>query len=206
MSANPLRRLYNWVLSWAERPGAEVVLFLLAFAESSFFPIPPDVLLIPLVLGARKKWLRLALLTTLASGLGGACGYFIGNKLWWTAGGQFSGLALFFFRVIPGFSQELFAVMKEKYDLYNFWIIFSAGFTPIPYKLFTVSAGAFIINFPIFLLASFISRGGRFFLVAGLIRIFGDPVRKFIDRHFNWLALVFTILLIAGFLLLKGVL
>lgn len=204
MSANPVRRLYDWVLAWADRPGAERVLFLLAFAESSFFPVPPDVLLIPLILGARKKWLRLAVLTTLASVLGGACGYFIGNKLWWGPEG-FSGLALFFFRVVPGFTQELFFLMREKYELYNFWIIFSAGFTPIPYKIFTVSAGAFIINFPVFLLASIISRGGRFLIVAGLIRLFGDRVKSLIDRYFNWLALLFTVLLVAGFLLLKGV-
>ncbi len=205
MSANPVRRLYDWVLAWADKPGAERVLFLLAFAESSFFPVPPDVLLIPLVLGARKKWLRLAVLTTLASVLGGVCGYFIGNKLWWLEPDRFSGLALFFFRVVPGFTQELFFLMREKYELYNFWIIFSAGFTPIPYKIFTVSAGAFIINFPIFLLASVISRGGRFLIVAGLIRLFGDRVKGLIDRYFNWLALLFTVLLVAGFLLLKGV-
>ncbi len=206
MKLNVVRSMYDWVLKWAEKPSAGYALFVLAFAESSFFPIPPDVLLIPLVLGYRKKWFHLALLTTIASALGGIFGYGIGHWLWWSGHAsqmQFSGLAEFFFRVIPGFSKEVFEQMRVKYELYNFWIVFTAGFTPIPYKLITISAGAFNVDFIIFCIASIISRGARFFMLAALIRIFGEPIRTFIDKYFNLLAVLFTILLIGGFIVLK---
>lgn len=203
---NPIKSLYSWVLDWAERPTALWALALLAFAESSFFPVPPDVLLIPLVLGSRRKWLKLALVTTLASVAGALLGYWMGWQLWWSSEAVFSPLALFFFRVIPGFSPETFALMQQKYELYNFWIVFTAGFTPIPYKIITISSGAFLINFPMFLIASIISRGARFFLVSGLVSWFGEPIRDFIEKYFNWLALLFTVLLITGFVLLKGIL
>ena len=205
MKFNIIRRTYDWVLSWAEKPSARIVLFCVAFAESSFFPVPPDILLIPLVLGNRKKWLKLALTVVTASALGGIFGYFIGWKLWWTFAGDFTPIAEFFFK-IPGFSKEVFYNMKEQYDLYNFWIIFTAGFTPIPYKIFTISAGAFHVNFSVFVIASIISRGARFFLISFLIFYFGEPIKKFIDKYFNWLALIFTILLVGGFLLIKGIL
>lgn len=202
---NAMRRLYNWVLGWSEKPSAQYALFILAFAESSFFPIPPDVLLIALVLGYRRKWFKLALITTTASLLGGAFGYFIGHYLWFDGSyPHYSSLANFCFNNIPGLSQEAFDAIKIKYDAYGFWIVFTAGFTPIPYKIFTISSGAFAMNFGTFLLASAISRGARFFLVSFLIYWFGVPIKKLIDKYFNWLALVFTVLLIAGFLLLKG--
>ena len=200
-----MKRLYNWVLTWSEKPSAQVALFVLAFAESSFFPVPPDILLIPLVLGFRKKWFRLALTATAASALGGIFGYLIGWKLWWTFEGGFTSVATFFFNIIPGFTEEWFFSMKEKYELYNFWIVFTAGFTPIPYKVITISAGAFKIQFIVFLIASVISRGARFFLISFLIYWFGKPIKIFIDKYFNWLALLFTFLLILGFLLLKGI-
>lgn len=206
MKINVMRKLYNWVLGWSEKTSAQVALFVLAFAESSFFPVPPDILLIPLVLGFRRKWFRLALTATVASALGGMFGYMIGWKLWWTFDGGFTPVADFFFRIIPGFTREWFFSMREKYDLYNFWIVFTAGFTPIPYKVITISAGAFKIQFVIFLIASVISRGARFFLISFLVYWFGKPIKVFIDKYFNWLALLFTILLILGFLLLKGIL
>jgi len=205
MKPNLMRRLYNWVLAWSERPSAGVALFVLAFAESSFFPIPPDVLLIPLVLGARKRWFRLALMVTVASALGGMFGYFIGWKLWWTMSGDFTPVANFFFHIIPGFTHKLFQDMQVKYDLYNFWIVFTAGFSPIPYKIITISAGAFKVSFPVFLVASIVSRGARFFIISFLVFWFGEPIRRLIDKYFNWLALLFTFLLIAGFVLLKQV-
>jgi membrane protein YqaA with SNARE-associated domain len=202
---NIVRRLYDWVLSWAEKPSAQYALFILAFAESSFFIVPPDILLIPLVLGYRKKWFRLAVIVTAGSVLGGMFGYFIGHLLWWKGGyPHYSAIASFFFDSIPGFSEAVFESMKVKYDLYGFWIVFTAGFTPIPYKIFTISSGAFDLNFVTFLIASVVSRGARFFLVAFLINLFGEPMKKFIDKYFNWLALVFTVLLIGGFLLIKG--
>lgn len=207
MELKPLRKLYDWVLSWAEKPSAQYVLFILAFAESSFFPVPPDVLLIPLVLGSRQKWFRLAVTVTVGSALGGLFGYFIGHVLWWDGGyPHYSGLAQFFFDAIPGFTQNVFESMKVKYDAYGWWIVFTAGFTPIPYKIFTISSGAFDFNFVSFTVASAISRGARFFLVAFLIYRFGEPIKQFIEKYFNWLALVFTVLLIGGFLLIKGIL
>jgi membrane protein YqaA with SNARE-associated domain len=206
MKFNFMKKLYHWVLEWAEKPSAQIALFALAFAESSFFPVPPDILLIPLVLGFRKKWFRLALTATVASALGGLFGYFIGWKLWWTFGGDFTPVAHFFFKIIPGFTREWFFSMKEKYELYNFWIVFTAGFTPIPYKVITISAGAFRVQFLVFLIASVISRGARFFLISFLVFWFGQPIKAFIDKYFNWLALLFTVLLVLGFLLLKGVL
>jgi len=216
-----LRKLYNWVLGWADKPHSEIFLFLLAFSESSWFPVPPGVILIPLVLGNRQKWIRYAVITLIASVLGGIFGYFIGWKLWWggteylpdfTRGAGvnqfrmvpgFTAVAHFFFDVIPGFTKELFWVIREKYQLYNFWIVFTAGFSPIPYKVITISAGAFNIDFLVFIIASVISRGARFFLVTGITRIFGERARRFIDKYLNFLALLLVVLLVIGFFLIK---
>ena len=179
---NYVRRLYDWVLHWAETKYGIPALFLLAFAESSFFPIPPDVLLIALALGARSKALRFALVCSAASILGGIVGYGIGYFSWWNGAESYSVVAMFFFNHIPGFSEEVFINIQKKYEIYNFLIVFTAGFTPIPFKIITISAGAFSVNFPMFLLASTISRSTRFFLVALLIRQFGEPITAFIDK------------------------
>jgi membrane protein YqaA with SNARE-associated domain len=202
---NSIRKLYDWVLKWAETPYGPLALFILAFAESSFFPIPPDILLIALALGARKKSLYFALICSLASISGGLFGYGIGQFLWWEGSG-YTGIAYFFFNNIPGFSEQLFTILKSQYDQYGFMIIFTAGFTPIPYKIFTISAGAFDINLLNFLIASTISRSARFFLVSGLIWKFGEPIRSFIDKYFNLLTILFTVLLIGGFILIKYIL
>ena len=202
---NSIRKLYDWVLKWAETPYGPLALFILAFAESSFFPIPPDILLIALALGARNKSLYFALICSLASISGGLFGYGIGHFLWWE-GSSYTGIAYFFFNNIPGFSEQLFTTLKSQYDQYGFMIIFTAGFTPIPYKIFTISAGAFDINLINFLIASTISRSARFFLVSGLIWKFGEPIRSFIDKYFNLLTIVFTVMLIGGFILIKYIL
>jgi membrane protein YqaA with SNARE-associated domain len=198
-----MRKLYDWVLHWADTKYGAMALFLLAFAESSFFPIPPDALLIALVLGARTKAFRLAANCTLGSIVGAVAGYAIGNFLWWTPSNEFSGLALFFFEHIPSFSQDAFYGVQKLYEQYDFWIIFTAGFTPIPYKVITITSGAFDISMVMFLVASIISRGARFFLVALLIWKFGPAIKTFIDRYFNLLAIAFTVLLIGGFVALK---
>ncbi len=198
-----LRKLYDWMLHWADTRYGAVALFVLSFAESSFFPIPPDALLIALVLGARAKAFKFALNCTLASVCGAILGYAIGYYVWWGAGDTFSLVAQFFFNVIPGFNEPLFYDIKTLYDQYDFWIIFTAGFTPIPYKLFTVSSGAFQVNFIMFIMASVVSRAARFFLVAFLLWKFGEPIRNFIDRYFDRLAILFTILLIGGFGVVK---
>lgn len=198
-----LRQLYDWMLHWAETPYGPIALFLLAFAESSFFPIPPDALLIALVLGARKKAFKFALNSTVASVLGALLGYAIGSFVWWSSPNEFSNFALFFFNNIPGFTETIFYKVQGLYEEWNFWIVFTAGFTPIPYKVFTISAGAFDVNLILFVLASIVSRAGRFFLVAGLIWKFGDQIKGFIDKYFNLLAIAFTVLLIGGFVGIK---
>ncbi|MBZ0199650.1 MAG: DedA family protein, partial [Ignavibacteriaceae bacterium] len=165
--------------------------------------IPPDALLIALVLGARKKAFKYAGVCTAASIFGAMLGYAIGYFVWWSSPNEFSSVALFFFNHIPGFKPEVFEQIRKMYTEYNFWIIFTAGFTPLPYKVFTISAGAFFINFPMFLFASVVSRGARFFLVAFLIWRFGPQIKSFIDKYFNWLAIAFTVLLIGGFVIIK---
>jgi len=198
-----IRKLYDWILHWAESPYGPVALFVLAFAEASFFPIPPDALLIALVLGVRTKAFKFATNCTIGSVAGALLGYAIGHFLWWDGATEFSSFALFFFNNIPGFTQEIFYKVKTLYDEWNFWIIFTAGFTPIPYKVFTVTGGAFDISLPLFIIASIVSRAGRFFLVAFLIWKFGEQIKGFIDKYFNLLAIGFTVLLIGGFVLIK---
>lgn len=194
---NVVKRLYDWVLSWSESKWGVLALFVLAFAESSFFPVPPDVLLIALCLGATAKSFRFAAVCLAGSVLGAMAGYAIGSLAWQTPAGEFTALANFFFDHV--FSLEQFNEVKELYDKYDFWIVFTAGFTPLPYKLITITGGLFAINFPMFVVASIISRGLRFFLFAALIWKFGAPIKAFIDKYFNILAILFTVLLIGSF-------
>jgi membrane protein YqaA with SNARE-associated domain len=198
-----IRGMYDWVLSWAATPYGSAALFVLAFFESSFFPIPPDPLLIALILGARARAFRFAAICSVASVSGAMLGYAIGHFAWWTTAGEFTGLAQFFFTNVPGFSLEKFHVVQGLFERWNFWIVFTAGFTPLPFKVFTISGGAFDISLAPFILASFIGRSARFFLVAWLIWRFGAQITLFIDKYFNLLAIVFTILLVGGFALLK---
>lgn len=198
-----IRKLYDWVLHWADTPYGAPALFILAFAESSFFPVPPDALLIALVLGSRTKAFRFASNCTIASVSGALLGYLIGHFLWWTPAGEFTALAEFFFLNIPGFTQDTFFKIEEMFKAYDFWIIFTVGFTPLPYKVITISSGAFNISLVMFVIASIISRGARFFLVAFLIWKFGPQIKSFIDKYFNWLAIAFTVLLIGGFFVIK---
>ena len=200
---NQLRKLYDWVLHWADTKYGMPALFILAFAESSFFPIPPDVLLIALAMGNRSKAFRFALVCSIGSIIGGIAGYSIGHFAWWSGKNVFSSLALFFFDHVPGFSVDIFQKIRSQYELNNILIVFTAGFTPIPYKIITITAGAFNINFPMFLLASSVSRTARFFLVSLLIWKFGEPITTFIDKYFNLLTIIFTILLVGGFLVMK---
>jgi len=188
--------MYDWVLHWAETPYGPIALGVLAFAEASFFPIPPDPLLMALCLGAVARSFRFAAMATVASVIGGAGGYLIGAGAWHILGD-------FFFAYVPGVTPEAFQGVQAYYDRYDFWAVFLAGLTPIPYKVFTLSAGVFAINFPVFLLASLLSRGLRFFVVAGLIYRFGRPMSRFIDRYFNLLTWVFGALVILGFVVVK---
>ncbi len=196
--------IYNWVLSLSRKKNSNYSISVLSFSESIFFPIPPDVLLIPLCLGNRHKSFYFAFLCTISSIIGGIIGYYIGKVLWWNDPGiEYSSFANFFFKYIPGLTTESFNNIKRLYDDWNFWIIFTAGFTPIPFKLITISSGTFNINFFMFIFASIIGRGTRFFLLASLIWIFGEKIRLFIEKYFNLLALVFTILLVGGFVIIK---
>ncbi len=197
---NLLRRLYDWVLHWADTRWGVAALFVLAFAESSFFPVPPDVLLIACCLGLPKRSFHYATVCTVGSVLGAIGGYLIGHYAW-LSDGEFTAFAQFFFNHV--FSLDAYYQVQHWYETYNFWIVFTAGFTPIPFKLITITAGVFDINFVMFLVASMVSRGARFFLVAFLIWRFGPSIKGFIDKHFNWLALLFTVLLIGGFLAVK---
>lgn len=195
------RRLYDWVLHWADTPYGGPALFVMAFAESSFFPVPPDVLLAPLVLGSRRKWLRYALACSIASVLGGVLGYAIGAGVWQLIAESVFALHL------PGLSQANFAKAQAWYEQWSFWIVFACGFTPLPYKVCTISAGLFFgwkwTAFSVFLVASAVSRSARFFLVAGLMGLVGPAVNPYIDRYFNALCIAFVVLLIGGFAVIK---
>ncbi len=203
MKKNLIRRLYDWVLHWAYTPYGVPALFLLAFAESSFFPIPPDVLLIALAVSIPKRSFKFAFICTLGSVLGGLFGYFIGYKIWYTSGQEFTPFAMLFFNYIPGFTVQVFNKVITMYNENAFLAVFTAGFTPIPYKVFTISAGVSKMDILIFTLASVISRGLRFFLLAAIIYKFGATITSWIDKYFNKLAILFTILLIAGFVVIK---
>ncbi len=192
------RRLYDWVLQWSQSPYGGWALFILSFAESSFFPVPPDVLLAPLTLGARHKWLKFSILCSVASVIGGILGYCIGHFLWGSIGDWvFANMA--WAKITP----DNFRKFQELYDKYDFWIVFLCGFTPLPYKVCTITAGIAGINFPMFLLGSTISRSARFFLVSGLFAAYGEKIKPFVDKYFNILSLAFVILLFGGFALLK---
>ena len=248
------RRLYNWVLHWADTPYGAWALALFSFAESSFFPVPPDVLLAPLTLGNRRKWWHFALSCSLASVVGGILGYAIGMFLW-------AGVGDFFHDYVPGFDRDQlvqrdgatiiglvepigitagvfgevqfaelinirtpngtnvtvphanvdlaasdinpFTRVGALYHEYDWKIVAAAGFTPLPYKVFTITAGVFEINFLIFCIASTVSRSARFFLVAGLFARYGVAIKPFIDKYFNVLCIAFLVLLIGGFVALK---
>ncbi len=189
-----LRKLYDWVLGWAYSPYSVPALFLLAFSESSFFPVPPDVLLIPLGLSKPRKSFYYAAISSIGSIIGGAFGYLIGLFLMNSVG----------IPILKAYGlMEKYQYVSALYNQYNALAVSVAGFTPLPYKLFTIAAGACRINFIVFIIASALSRSARFFLVSALVYAFGERARLFIDRYFNWLALAFGILLVGGFLVVK---
>ncbi|MEE8110217.1 MAG: YqaA family protein [bacterium] len=189
-----LRSLYDWVLQWAETPYGTWALGILALAESSIFPLPPDPLLIALALGAPDKALWFALVCSVASVAGGILGYLIGMSFMEVAGNRI----LRFYG-----ASDKFDSIKRLYDRHDAWAVAIAGFTPIPYKVFTIAAGVFRIRFGVFVLASIVGRSGRFFLVAGLIYWFGESIRAFIDAYFNLLSIAFVVLLVLGFVAVR---
>ena len=187
-----VRRLYEWVLHWAHTPYGIWALFVLAFTESSFFPIPPDVLLIALALSIPAKSFRYALICSAGSVLGGLFGYFIGWQLM-----DLVGFPIMKFYGIL----EQYETVRQSYEEYNAVIVFIAAFTPIPYKLITITAGAFKLNILTFTIASLIGRAARFFLVAWLIHKFGQRIKEFIEKYFDILSLIFVGLVVLGFII-----
>ncbi|MBI4185347.1 MAG: DedA family protein [Proteobacteria bacterium] len=188
------RRLYDWTMDRAAHPHAGWALFAVAFIESSVFPIPPDMLLIALVLAAPARALGLALLCTAGSVLGGLGGYAIGALLFEAAGRpilEFYGYA------------DAFAGFAQRYNEWGAWIVFMAGLTPFPYKVITIASGATGLDLAVFVVASVLSRGLRFFVVAGLLWYFGAAIRAFLDRYLGLLTTLFFVLLLAGFLALR---
>ena len=205
-----LHALKDWVESLAEKRFAVAVLFGLAFIESIFFPIPVDVLLIALCVSVPTRSFWFASVCTAGSVLGAFGGYALGYWLWYEGAGSdmqaYSGLATFFFDNIPGFTEANFEAVAIKYRELGFWAIFTGGFTPLPYKVFTISGGIVQLNLATFFLASLISRGLRFSLVGGLFYFFGEPIKAFIDKYLGWLTIAFVVLLVGGFLALEYVL
>lgn len=189
-----LRRLYDRALALSASPKAPLWLFLMATAEASVFPIPPDVLLVPMALARPKRALLFGLLATLGSVLGGAIGYGIGYAL-------FAKLA----QPIINFYHydHAFAAFQQKFAEYGAAVILIKGLTPIPYKIVTIAAGAAKFNFWEFMALSLVTRGARFFLEAILLRFFGEPARDFIEHRLGLITGIFAVLLIGGFLLLK---
>jgi membrane protein YqaA with SNARE-associated domain len=189
-----VRRMYNWTLSWAERPGGAWALFFIAVIESSIFPIPPDVLLLALCVGAPKKSFRFAMICSVGSVLGGILGYGIGMY----------GYSYIGEPIVNAYNgQAVMEKVKVWYDTYGFWGTLAAAITPIPYKIFTIASGVFQFPFGEFVLASIIGRTFRFVCVAGFIYLFGAKVKALIEKYFDWAAVIFLVLLVAGFLALK---
>ncbi|HMM34844.1 MAG TPA: YqaA family protein [Thermoanaerobaculia bacterium] len=190
-----LRATYDWTMRWADKPHALAALFLIAVAESSVFPIPPDVLLIAIVASSPRLWLRSAALCTFGSVIGAAGGYLIGTAFMATLGQ----------RIVEFYNaQHHWAKVVELYNgEWGIWFLAAAAFTPIPYKVATIAAGATGMAFVPFLLVSLVGRAARFFLVAGLLRVFGPAIRRTLEKNFDLAALAFLVLLVGGFLALK---
>ena len=191
---NLLRSLYNWTLKKAEHKYSSWVLSIVSFSESSFFPIPPDVLLIPMIIAKRTKAWTYALICTLSSVLGGVAGYAIGFFLFNSIG----ILIVEFYHLSNSFN-----TFENYYKEYGIIIVLGAGFTPFPFKFITIASGVFSLNIFLFILTAFIARGLRFYLLACLLFIFGEKIKILIDKYFNILAVLFFILLLGSFMLIK---
>ncbi|GAA0785537.1 DedA family protein [Roseibium denhamense] len=189
-----IRRLYDWTLSLAAGPRAPAALGSVSFVESSVFPIPPDILLIPMVIARREKAWWYALLCTLASVAGGVAGYLIG---------------MFLFEQVAQPVLQFYGKMhyvddfKHIFQEWGWWFVFIAGVTPFPYKVITVASGAAALSLPVFILASLVSRGLRFFIVAGLLYFFGPPIKDFIEKRLGLMFTLGMVLLIGGFAAVK---
>ncbi|MEZ5065424.1 MAG: YqaA family protein [bacterium] len=194
MAGKPLRRLYDWVLSWADSPYGTPALAVHAGTESFAFPIPPDPLLMALTLARPRRGMFYALVCSIASILGGMLGYAIGMFAWEAVGE----------RILTALGyMDQFHHLQTVFQEYTFWAILAAGFTPLPYKVFTIAAGTCSVDFGTFVLASALSRSARFFLVAGLIQWLGPTIKEKIDKYFDVLSILFLVLLVGGFFVVK---
>ena len=188
------RRIYDHTLNLASRKNALTWLFVISFIESSFFPIPPDIMIIPMVLATPKEAYKIAGVATVASVLGGYFGYFIG---------------VYGFELIARPLLEFYGYMKQfgefenYYHEYGAWIVFGAGITPFPYKIITIASGVVRLDLVVFTIASVIARGMRFYFIAWLLKRFGDPMKVFIEKNPNLLSILFLLLLIGGFAAVK---
>lgn len=189
-----VKKLYNWVLSWSGSKWGWLALFFMALFEASWFPLPPDILLIALCIGATKKSFRFAAICLAGSVIGAALAYLLGYFAWHTASGEPTAFAQFFYDHV--FSEAMFNRVSEMYAEWDFVAVFTAGFTPLPFKIFTIAGGMCNINFPMFIIASIVARGMRFFLIAWLIWKYGAPIKSFIDKYLNLLATLLAVILI----------
>lgn len=195
MSFNKLvRNVYDYMLKLSAGKNALIFLFLVAFAESSFFPIPPDVMIIPMVLAMPKNAYKIAGLATVASVIGGYFGYLIGA-------GFFELIAEPILNMYD--AMDKFKEFEGYYHEYGAWIVFGAGITPFPYKIITIASGAVNLDLWVFTIASVLARGIRFYFVAWLLKKYGEPMKVFIEKNLGWLSILLLVLLIGGFYLLK---
>lgn len=186
--------LYKWTIKWARTKYAKVSLFIIAFVESSFFPVPPDVLLIAMTVAHRFKWWLYASIATVGSTAGALFGFYIGFALFETIGRP----------VVDFYHLEAqFQLVGQKYDQNAFLTIFTAAFTPIPFKVFTIAAGVFKVSIVDLILGSLLGRAARFFAVAFALRLFGKKIENTIEKYFNILSIAFIILLVGGFFLIR---
>lgn len=189
-----IRTVYDGMLALSSSPRAMLFLFIVAFAESSFFPIPPDIMIIPMVLATPNKAWRIAGLATVASVVGGYFGYGIGVFLF----DQIAKPLLSFYGYLHQFD-----VFKDYYHQWGAWIVFGAGITPFPYKVITIASGVVGLNLVTFTIASILARGMRFYLIAWLLKKWGAPMKEFIEKNLGILSVLFLVLLIGGFVLIK---
>ncbi len=189
-----MKDIYDWCMKLVSGKYALPVLCAVSFIESSFFPIPPDLFMIPLILARRSEAFKIAFYTTASSVLGGMFGYVIGYFLYDAVGIRI----LNFFHYAQKFEE-----FRHLYNDYGAWIVFGAGITPFPYKIITIASGVTHMNLVVFTIASVIARGMRFFLIAALLWKYGEPMKNYIEKNLGWLSIVFFFLLVGGFLLIK---
>lgn len=189
-----IHKIYDWIIRLSGNRNALMWLFIISFVESSFFPIPPDIMLIPMILATPKEAWKIAGVCTIASVIGAYLGYIIG---------------VYFFQLIAepllnfyGYLDK-FNEFKNLYEEYGAWIVFGAGITPFPYKIITIASGVVHLNLVVFTIASVIARGLRFFLIAWLLKTYGAKMRFFIEKNLGWLSVLFLVLLFGGFILIK---